>query len=72
MTRRSLSDLTIRDLVQSFIEIAFEQQKAELHGDLRKCVCSTGRWMLLRTSSVRVLGIRGEPWCLCSGMETSR
>lgn len=36
MTRRSLSDLTIRDLVQSFIEIAFEQQKAELHGDLRK------------------------------------
>ena len=34
--RRNLEGLTVDELVQLFIEIASEQVKAELHGDLRK------------------------------------
>ena len=36
MTRRNLEDLTVDELVRSFVDIAHEQRKAELHGDLRK------------------------------------
>jgi len=36
MSRKKLENLTIDALVQQFIDIAFEQQNAELHGDIRR------------------------------------
>jgi hypothetical protein len=36
MSGRKLENLTVDELVQQFIEIAFEQQKAELYDDHRK------------------------------------
>jgi hypothetical protein len=35
-SRRKLEDLTVDELVQRFIDIAFDQVKADLYGDLRK------------------------------------
>ncbi len=36
MIRKSLGGLAVDELVQQFIDTAFKQEKAELHGDLRK------------------------------------
>jgi hypothetical protein len=36
MTRENLAVLTVDQLVERFVEIAHEQQKAELHSDLRR------------------------------------